>query len=205
MTDAFQSGPKSEAGQEAKDTPPPQLDAARPDVSQIKDKVQELMHDAENGRIIKLGFKPSYDIKVGKDGMTKTVLEPCPERGKGAVSSPGARCGCGQEFIKVNDQPINYKNPLIHPDEGMIKVTYFTPPSQAVAYNLTMVVGGDGPRQIWKDVRLEFQPDGTATRNGIKIPVEYALSDLADPLRNANFGKKEQERASAEQSNFKLL
>ena len=205
MTDTFQSSREGEAPQEKKHAPPSQLPAAHPDVSQVKDKVQELMHDPENGRIIKLGFNPSYDVKVGNDGMTKTVLEPCPERGKGAVSSPGARCGCGQEYTKVSDQPINYQNPLMHPDEGMIKVTYFTPPSKAVAYNLTMVKGGDGPRQIWGNVRLEFQPDGTATRNGIKIPVEYALSDLAAPLRNANFGKKEQERASAEQSNFDLL
>jgi|ERR1019366_6923837 hypothetical protein len=169
--------------------------------AKLADTDEMIVQDPEKGRIIMLGSIPSHheDIKVGEDGTTKNVLEPCPVRGKEAMATR-ATCACGLEYVREGEG-----EPLVHPDDGMIKVTYYTPPSKAVAYALTMVVRGDGPRQIWDEVRLEFRPDGTATRNGIAVSIESALKDLANPLRNANFGKKEQARASAEQSSFELL
>lgn len=196
MTDTFQSSRKIEPAQEP-EAVQPQLAAARPDVSQVKDKVQELMLDPENGRIIKLGLIPRKDVKVGKDGQTQTVLEPCPERGREALASK-AICSCGQEYMREDKS-------LVHPDAGMIPVAYYKPPSQAVAYTLTMVVGGDGPRQIWDEVRLEFRPDGTATRNGTKVSIEEGLKNLANPLRNGNVGKEDYRRAASETLTFETL
>lgn len=183
------------------DMEPKKGSGSSPDVSQVKGKVKDLIGSPENGRKKKLTLNPDSheELKVGDDGMTKIAVEPCPERGKESLATR-ATCGCGQEYVCEGEE-----KPLVHPDDGMIKVTYYTPPSKAVAYKLTMVVRGDGPRQIWDDVRLEFRPDGTASRNGEEVPVESALKDLAHPLKNANFGKAEQRRAATETSTFKTL
>jgi hypothetical protein len=55
---------------------------------------------------MKLGYGPREDVKVGPDGRTQTVLEPCPRRGEEAMATR-ATCSCGQEYVREGDSLVH--------------------------------------------------------------------------------------------------